>query len=51
MLLNNAGSLGAFRLLATPLGELQKDFNTNFYVSLAVTRALLPALERVMRPS
>ena len=46
MLFNNAGLLGAFSLLETPLGELQKDFDTNFYGSLAVTRALLPALER-----
>jgi len=46
MLFNNAGLLGAFNLLATPQRELEKDFDTNFYGSLAVTKAVLPALER-----
>jgi NAD(P)-dependent dehydrogenase (short-subunit alcohol dehydrogenase family) len=46
VLFNNAGLLGAFGLLDTPPADLQREFDTNFFGSLAVTRALLPALER-----
>jgi NAD(P)-dependent dehydrogenase (short-subunit alcohol dehydrogenase family) len=46
VLFNNAGRLGGFSLISTPLAEIEQDFATNFYGSLAVTRALLPALER-----
>ena len=46
ILVNNAGVLGAFDLLTTPLASLQRDFHTNFFGTLAVTQAFLPALQR-----
>lgn len=46
ILFNNAGLLGAYGLLDTPPAQLQREFDTNFFGSLAVTRAFLPALER-----
>jgi NAD(P)-dependent dehydrogenase (short-subunit alcohol dehydrogenase family) len=44
VLFNNAGLLGAYDLLDTPLSVLQRDFDTNFFGHLALTRTLLPAL-------
>lgn len=46
LLFNNAGLLGAASLLTTPREVVQRDLDTNFFGSLAVARALLPALER-----
>jgi NAD(P)-dependent dehydrogenase (short-subunit alcohol dehydrogenase family) len=46
LLVNNAGLLGAYDLLSTPVADLRRDFDTNFYGPLAVTKTLLPALER-----
>lgn len=43
---NNAGVLSAFGLLDTARGDLEREFATNFYGTLGVTRAMLPALER-----
>lgn len=43
---NNAGLLSAFSLLTTPVADLSRELATNFFGSLAVTRAFLPALER-----
>jgi len=46
VLFNNAGLLGAYSLLSTTTADLEREFATNFFGSLAVTRAFLPALER-----
>lgn len=46
VLVNNAGVLAAYGVLATTAAELDKGFATNFFGTLAVTRAFLPALER-----
>lgn len=46
VLFNNAGRLGAYNLLTTPVAELERELATNFFGSLAMTRAFLPALER-----
>lgn len=45
LLINNAGLLSAYGLLSSPPEVLQREFATNFYGTLAVTRALLPSLE------
>ncbi len=49
VLFNNAGVLAAHGVLATPTEQLQADFATNFFGTLAATRAFLPALERAGR--
>lgn len=46
LLINNAGTLSAFGLLDTPRAQIEREFATNFYGTLGVTRALRPALER-----
>lgn len=46
LLVNNAGVLGALRLLETPREILQREFDTNFYGPLAMARAFVPVLER-----
>jgi NAD(P)-dependent dehydrogenase (short-subunit alcohol dehydrogenase family) len=46
LLLNNAGVLSAFNLLSTSREAVEREFATNFYGTLAMTRALLPAIER-----
>jgi NAD(P)-dependent dehydrogenase (short-subunit alcohol dehydrogenase family) len=46
LLFNNAGTLGAYNLLTTLPEDVEKEFRTNFYGSLAVTKAFLPALLR-----
>ncbi len=46
VLVNNAGVLASFDVLTSPLEHVQKDFDTNFYGTLAATKAFLPALER-----
>jgi NAD(P)-dependent dehydrogenase (short-subunit alcohol dehydrogenase family) len=46
LLVNNAGVLASQSALSSPLSRIQEDFATNVFGSLAVTRALLPALER-----
>ncbi|MET9174472.1 SDR family oxidoreductase [Streptomyces misionensis] len=47
VLINNAGiSLGAHSLLDAPLDDVRREFETNFYGPLLVTRALVPVIER-----
>jgi NAD(P)-dependent dehydrogenase (short-subunit alcohol dehydrogenase family) len=46
VLVNNAGVLASFDALTSPLEQVQKDFDTNFYGTLAATKAFAPALER-----
>ena len=46
LLINNAGLLSAFNLLTTPPEAVEREFATNFYGPLAMTRAMLPAIER-----
>src|SRR5262249_55737597 len=46
LLVNNAGVLSAFKLLSTPREVVEREFATNFYGTLAMTRAMLPAIER-----
>lgn len=46
LVINNAGVLASFDLLASPTANLEQDFAVNFYGPLAVIRAFLPALER-----
>ena len=47
VLINNAGiSLGAHSLLDAPLDDVRREFETNFYGPLLVTRALVPMIER-----
>lgn len=49
VLLNNAGVLAAYGVLASTPAQLEADFATNFFGTLAATRAFLPALERAPR--
>ncbi|MBK6687312.1 MAG: SDR family oxidoreductase [Deltaproteobacteria bacterium] len=46
LLINNAGLLSAYGLLTTPPEVLEREFATNFYGTLAVTRSMLPNLEK-----
>lgn len=46
LLVNNAGVLASYDLLASPKASLEEDFAVNFHGALAVIRAFLPALER-----
>lgn len=46
MLVNNAGVLAAYGVLATATADLRRDFDVNVFGTLAATRAFLPALER-----
>jgi len=46
LVINNAGVLSAFGLLTTPREAVEREFATNVFGMLAVTRAMLPALER-----
>ncbi|MET8615378.1 SDR family oxidoreductase [Streptomyces misionensis] len=47
VLINNAGiSLGAHSLLDAPLDDVRREFETNFYGPLLVTRALVSVIER-----
>src|SRR5262245_53066801 len=39
LLINNAGLLSAFNLLSTPREAVEREFATNFYGTLAMTRA------------
>ncbi len=49
VLINNAGVLAAYGVLASSAAELEADFATNFFGMIATTRAFLPALERAGR--
>ena len=46
LLINNAGVLSSYGLLSTSFADLEREFATNFHGTLAVTRAMLPSLER-----
>ena len=46
ILINNAGMLSAENLLENTEEQLRNDFETNFFGTLAVTKALLPALKK-----
>jgi NAD(P)-dependent dehydrogenase (short-subunit alcohol dehydrogenase family) len=46
LLVNNAGLLSSQGLLSGDLGAIERDMQTNYFGTLAVTRAFLPALER-----
>lgn len=46
LLVNNAGVLGSFDVIDTPIEAIEADFRTNTFGTLAVSRAFLPALER-----
>lgn len=46
LLINNAGLLGSRNLLDNPLEAIERDMQTNYFGTLAVTRGLLPAIER-----
>lgn len=45
LLVNNAGLLSAYGLLTATPEVLEREFATNFYGTLALTRAMLPSLE------
>lgn len=49
VLVNNAGVLAAYGVLTSTPAQLEADFATNFFGTLAATRAFLPALERAPR--
>jgi len=46
VLFNNAGVLASYSILASPGEHIAQDFATNAFGLLAVTKAMLPALER-----
>lgn len=46
VLINNAGVLASYNVLTTTREQLAEDFAINAFGMLAVTKALLPALER-----
>jgi NAD(P)-dependent dehydrogenase (short-subunit alcohol dehydrogenase family) len=46
LLINNAGALAFTDPLGGDLAEIERDFQTNFYGTLAATRAFVPVLER-----
>ena len=45
-LFNNAGVLASYNLLTSAPQDIAQDFTTNFFGTLAATKAFLPALER-----
>lgn len=45
LLINNAGTLKGYGLLDTERGAIEHDFEVNFWGTLALTKACLPALE------
>lgn len=46
LLINNAGVLASYNVLASTPEQVAEDFATNFFGVVATTRAFLPALER-----
>ena len=46
LLVNNAGALTSYNVLAASQADLDADFRTNVHGTLAVIRAFLPVLER-----
>jgi NAD(P)-dependent dehydrogenase (short-subunit alcohol dehydrogenase family) len=48
LLINNAGLLTSYGVLTTTEAELEADFRTNVYGTLAVIKAFVPVLERAV---
>ncbi|GAB2628558.1 short-chain dehydrogenase [Paractinoplanes abujensis] len=46
ILINNAGASAGASYLDSPIGDVRRDLETNFYGPLLVTRAFVPVLER-----
>jgi NAD(P)-dependent dehydrogenase (short-subunit alcohol dehydrogenase family) len=46
LLINNAGALSSYDVLASSQADLEADFRTNVHGTLAVIKAFLPVLER-----
>ena len=46
VLFNNAGVLASYNLLSSKLDDVNRDFATNCFGTLAATKAFLPALQR-----
>lgn len=46
ILINNAGVLASYNVLTSSDEHIAQDFTTNFFGTLAATKAFLPALER-----
>ncbi|WP_416970438.1 SDR family oxidoreductase [Streptomyces sp. 4F14] len=46
VLINNAGASVAASYLDSPVDDVRRDFETNFYGPLLVTRAFVPVIER-----
>ncbi len=46
ILVNNAGGLVKASFLGSPLEDIRREFETNFYGPLLVTRAFAPVIER-----
>ncbi len=46
LLINNAGVLSSAGLVSGRIEEIERDMQTNYFGTLAVTRAFLPAIER-----
>jgi NAD(P)-dependent dehydrogenase (short-subunit alcohol dehydrogenase family) len=46
VLINNAGIATGARLLTAPVDDIRREFETNFYGPLLVTRAFAPVIER-----
>ena len=46
LLINNAGLLGSGGLLSDSTEAIERDMRTNYFGTLAVTRAFLPAIEK-----
>ncbi|MGK5679090.1 SDR family oxidoreductase [Actinoplanes sp. URMC 104] len=46
VLINNAGAAAGAAYLDSPLADIRRDLDTNFYGPLLVTRAFVPVIER-----
>jgi NAD(P)-dependent dehydrogenase (short-subunit alcohol dehydrogenase family) len=46
LLINNAGLLASFNIVESTVEAIERDMQTNYWGTLAVTRALLPAIEK-----
>jgi NAD(P)-dependent dehydrogenase (short-subunit alcohol dehydrogenase family) len=46
ILINNAGAFVNASLLTSPVADIRREFETNFYGPILVTRAIAPAIER-----
>jgi NAD(P)-dependent dehydrogenase (short-subunit alcohol dehydrogenase family) len=46
LVINNAGLLSSFGVLASPVADIRRDMDTNFFGQLHVARAFAPVLEK-----